>query len=281
MARLSNIERQIFEKLFNMSSGYVLNFSDNDFRGFIKNSVDIDIFDDKYVECGYSSGSKANRLRCFWDREPDELVYKLLKELLLHCEYICDVEDPELLKKAKQMVKSPNAVEEVLNDNLADEEKFLKHEFEDLDISSVGFEDSLSLIISSRIDEIKVCLGNKAYLASIFMIGSTLEGILLGIAFLNQNKYCQASSAPKYNGRVKNFDRWTLNDFINVSHEIGFLKEDVYKFSHALRSFRNYIHPFEQMSRNFNPDEHTAKMCWQVLRAAIHQLSINQGNAIN
>ena len=160
--------------------------------------------------------------------------------------------------------------------DLYDEEKFLKQEFEDLDISSLGLEDLISEIISTRIDEVKVCLGCDAPLASIFLIGSTLEGILLGIAFLNQNKYCQASSAPKYQGHVKSFKRWTLNDFIEVSYEIGFLKEDVYKFSHVLRNFRNYIHPFKQMSLRFNPDKHTAKICWQVLNAAIHQLSVSQ-----
>lgn len=276
MARLSNIERKIFEKLFHMDSGYVLDFSNNTFYDFIKNSVNINIFDDKYLDCDYSSGSKANRLRCFWDKEPNEIVYKLLKELLLYYEHIYGVEDPELLQKAKQMIEVPNSAEELLNNNLTDEEKFLKQEFEDLDISSLGLEDLISEIINSRINEIKICLGSEAPLASIFMIGSTLEGILLGIAFSNQNKYNRANSAPKYNRQVKNFDKWSLNDFIEVSYEIGFLKEDVYKFSHVLRNFRNYIHPFKQMNLRFNPDKHTAKICWQVLRAAIHQLSVNQ-----
>lgn len=40
-----------------------------------------------------------------------------------------------------------------------------------------------------------------------------------------------------------------------------------------LRDFRNYIHPYEQWSSGFNPDEHTALISWQVLKAAIHDLS--------
>jgi hypothetical protein len=48
---------------------------------------------------------------------------------------------------------------------------------------------------------------------------------------------------------------------------------DVKKFSHALRDFRNYIHPYEQMASRFNPDAHTAQICFQVLRAAISALS--------
>jgi len=38
---------------------------------------------------------------------------------------------------------------------------------------------------------------------------------------------------------------------------------DVKRFSHALRDFRNYIHPYEQWRNAFNPDEHTALICYQ------------------
>ncbi|MCY4317652.1 MAG: hypothetical protein OXE76_00405, partial [Alphaproteobacteria bacterium] len=51
------------------------------------------------------------------------------------------------------------------------------------------------------------------------------------------------------------------------------LKLDVKKFSHGLRDFRNYIHPYEQMVSGFTPDEHTAKVCFQVLRAALESLA--------
>jgi hypothetical protein len=68
--------------------------------------------------------------------------------------------------------------------------------------------------------------------------------------------------------------KWIIaNDFINVARDLNLVGEDVKKFSHALRDFRNYIHPYQQMSSNFNPDEHTAQICWKVLQAAITQLS--------
>jgi uncharacterized protein with HEPN domain len=83
-----------------------------------------------------------------------------------------------------------------------------------------------------------------------------------------------AKGSPKdKTGKVKYFQDWCLSDFINVARELNLLGEDVKKFSHALRDFRNYIHPYQQMSSNFNPDEHTAKICWQVLQTAIIQLS--------
>ena len=68
---------------------------------------------------------------------------------------------------------------------------------------------------------------------------------------------------------MKQFHEWTLSELINVAHDLGLLKPDVQKFSHGLRDFRNYIHPYQQMASGFKPDEHTAKLCFQVLKAAL------------
>jgi hypothetical protein len=270
MSNLNNLQRKIFEKLFNMKSGYVLDFSDSEFQEFIKNSVDIDIYDDKY---NYASGSKANRLRCFWNEESDQIVYRLLNELLEYYEHVYEFHEeknPNLLNKAKKLLVSPNI--HSMETDFNNEENFLKQEFEDIDIFSLGLESNLNPIIQGRINEIKICLKNNAPLSSIFLIGSTLEGILLNFALLNKNEYIEADSAPKYKGKVKEVHKWTLNNLIEISYELGYLKKDVEKFSQHLREFRNYIHPYKQMSSKFNPNKHTAKICWQVLNAIIYQL---------
>lgn len=72
------------------------------------------------------------------------------------------------------------------------------------------------------------------------------------------------------------FQEWTLSNFIDVSYDIGLLGLDVKKFSHVLRDFRNYIHPYMQMSSRFSPDIDTAKISWQVLQAAISDLIKNK-----
>lgn len=87
-------------------------------------------------------------------------------------------------------------------------------------------------------------------------------------------EFNQAKSSPKdKSGKVKQLQEWTLSNFIDTAHEIGLLAEDVRKYSHSLRDFRNYIHPYEQMSSSFDPDIHTAKISWQVLKAALFQLT--------
>jgi hypothetical protein len=175
-----------------------------------------------------------------------------------------------LFKKLdKIIVEEPKETPEIKEDD------FLKQEFTNLNIDALGLETSISEIVKLRFNEIEICLQNNASLSSIFLIGSTLEGILLGIALLTPQKFNQSTSAPKDKdtNKVKQFHLWTLSNLIDVSSEIGLLKQDVKKFSHILRDFRNYIHPYEQMSSKFNPDKHTAMICWQVLKAVIYQIS--------
>jgi hypothetical protein len=156
------------------------------------------------------------------------------------------------------------------------EDEFLKREFQEVPIESIGLDGSVTEILRLRISEIEKCLSSDAPLSVIFLAGSTLEGVLLGIALKYPKEFNLAKSAPKdKEGKVKRYPEWTLSNFIDVAYEIGLLAEDVKKYSHTLRDFRNYIHPFQQMSSRFNPDKHTAKISWQVLKAALFQLSKN------
>ena len=102
MSSLSYLEKSTLEKLFEMGSGYVLNFSNHTFDMFVGSSTGKDIRGDEYV---LGSGSKANRLRAFWDKEPDHVVAKLLGDLL---DYI---EHEEIEYKPKRMAAARGIVE--------------------------------------------------------------------------------------------------------------------------------------------------------------------------
>jgi hypothetical protein len=155
------------------------------------------------------------------------------------------------------------------------EDDFLKKEFDEISIDSLNLDGVITDILNARLNEIKKCLLADAPLSILFLCGSTLEGVLLGVASKNIERFNRSNSAPKdKDGKVKQLWDWSLNSLIDVSFEVGLLKEDVKKFSHSLRDFRNYIHPYQQLSSNFNPDKHSAKISWQVLRAALYQLSI-------
>ena len=154
------------------------------------------------------------------------------------------------------------------------EDEFLSKQFEDIPIDKINLETQLLEIVKYRIEEIKKCFLADASLGVIFLTGSTLEGILLGVAQANPRKFNESNAAPKdKEGKVLQLPLWTLNQLINTSHELRYIGEDVKKFSHSLKDFRNYIHPYQQMISNFYPDKHTAQICFQVLKAVLFQLS--------
>jgi hypothetical protein len=151
------------------------------------------------------------------------------------------------------------------------EDEFLKREFSDIPIVEIGLEGAVSDVLEWRIKEIEKCYVADAPLAAILLAGSTLEGILLGVATKYPKQFNTSRASPKdKNSKVKPFQEWSLSSFIDVARELGLIHVDTHKFSHALRDFRNYVHPYEQMASGFTPRQQTAKICLQVLKAAIH-----------
>jgi hypothetical protein len=79
MADLTAQEKRSFERVLGMGSGYVLNFSNRTFDEFILDTTGREIYNTKY---DYGSGSKANRLRGFWNEESNAVVARLLGAML-------------------------------------------------------------------------------------------------------------------------------------------------------------------------------------------------------
>lgn len=184
-------------------------------------------------------------------------------------------------KEVKFVKASDKDFEPVNEVNEVKEDDFLKREFSEISLDKLELDGVITETLNLRFEEIKKCLSVKAPLSVIFLSGSSLEGILLGIASKYPREFNQSKASPKdKEGKPFPFHQWTLSNFIDVAHEVGLLKEDVKKFSHSLRDFRNYIHPYEQVSSRFNPDEHTARISWQVLKAALFQLSEQKLNKI-
>ncbi len=276
MANLTSVDKIKLEKLLGMDSGYVLDFSNRSFQEFIFTSSKINIYNSKYDN---ASGSKANRLRAFWEKEPDGIVGKLLDEILEYWKTRKVISGQKIESNERNLYNECLGVVDRLigrkktNQEEITEDEFLNKEFRQISIDKLGCEGIIKSILEQRLEEIKKCLKAKAPLSVVFLCGSTLEGILLSVALGKPKEFNCSPAAPKKDEKVLEFYAWTLSNFINVAYSIGLLKEDVKKFSHALRDFRNYIHPYEQLSSRFAPDEHTAKICWQVLQAAICQLS--------
>ena len=272
MSSLSDIAKRYLERLLGMGGGYVLDYSDATFEEFFR-SFKVDIHGPKYQTYGTS---KAKKMRAFWEREPDILVGQALSEMLdsyvAGCELEGNAPDETLLRRCREIVarltgEKPQAVEN-------NEAGFLDREFSIPNLDRLPVDGQVAPILAARIDEARKALVAKAYLSVVFLCGSVLEGALLGAAQADPARFNRAGCAPKGDDdKVRPFHSWTLAQFIDAACEIGLIGLDVKKFGHGLRDFRNYIHPYQQVVSGFTPDEHTAKVSFQVLKAALANLA--------
>ncbi len=139
---------------------------------------------------------------------------------------------------------------------------------------TLGLEPGIGELLGRRWDEAQKCVDSKSFLAATIIMGSMLEGLLLGVCQRYPKEANTTPCTPKdSSGKVLKFHEWSLSQMIDVAHHAGWIDLDVKKFSHSLRDFRNLIHPYEQMLTGANPDSDTCKISWLVVQAAVNDLA--------
>lgn len=142
--------------------------------------------------------------------------------------------------------------------------------------ASLNLDLGVGELLRDRWNEAQVCVDRKAYLAATILMGSLLEGMLFGVLQRKPKEANQATNAPKDSktGAIKHFSAWTLSEMIDVAHNLGWINLNVKKFSHALREFRNLVHPYAQLATKAQPDNDTCQISWLVVQAAVNQLAL-------
>jgi hypothetical protein len=139
---------------------------------------------------------------------------------------------------------------------------------------TLGLEPGIGELLGRRWDEAQKCVDSESFLAATIIMGSMLEGLLLGVCQRYPKEANTTPCTPKdSSGKVLKFHEWSLSQMIDVAHHAGWIDLDVKKFSHSLRDFRNLIHPYEQMLTGANPDSDTCKISWFVVQAAVNDLA--------
>lgn len=143
------------------------------------------------------------------------------------------------------------------------------------DFLSLGLKPELVESLKKRWEEAQRCDKAGAHLSAIIMMGSILEGLLLGVFEQDPETANKGRRGPP-----KKFSDWKLAEMIDVARQGGWFDLDVQKFSHALRDFRNLIHPSHQVQQKTYPDADTCRISWEVVQAAVNDLvSKNQQDA--
>lgn len=263
-----NAVKQMLEDIFEMSSGYVLDFNNGTFASFVQSCLGFDPYS-RY------DGSKAVILRQIWQNETFADVAKLNVDLVNRWKLIKLKADEDPTKYEIHVLETVTELfsfseKTTLDVDLdVDDLDFLESDFSAVDLTSLPRELTAMQVIASRLAEIDRALEADAPLAVIFLVGSTLEGLLAELAQAHAATFTASQVAPRTRGNVKPLDTWTLSELIGVSRALGVLSEDVAKHADQVRNFRNYIHPRQQLRESFEPRMETARIAQQVLRAAL------------
>lgn len=269
LAKLDNQTKRKLEHLFGMRSGYVLDFSNDSFADFVETAINIDPYR-KFDP----TLSKARLLRKIWETEDATTVRRLNSELLEHwytTERFSDVEisqnDLSIYEDLLEQYGEPDS-------NLSAEGlEFLNKDLGEIDFTSLSKELTAQDLTSDRLREIELCVNAGAYLAVMFLAGSTIEGLLLEVAEKNVMEFEGAASAPRdKRGKALATRQWGLSSLITTSRELGLLSDDTERFAHHIRNYRNYIHPRQQAKQSFQPKRETAEIAFQVVKAVLRDL---------
>lgn len=149
-----------------------------------------------------------------------------------------------------------------------------KFEEQDIDIkifqppnfSRMGLEVGIDSLLEERWKEVQKCVEVEATLAATILMGSMLEGLLLGVFNKFPRIANSCENAPKAGGKVKKIWEWNLNEMIEVAHSLGMITFTAKKYNHTVREFRNLIHPYHQLSQGATTDITTCEISWKVVK---------------
>lgn len=153
-----------------------------------------------------------------------------------------------------------------------------QHAFEEPapDFSPLVSDPAMRLILDRRWDETALCLRAGANLAATVMMGGLLEALLL--SRLNhmgdKSPAFAAASAPKNKktGKAAELKLWKLQDFIEVAHELGWIRQSGRDVGHVLRDYRNYVHPAKEHSHGMTISADDASMFWILFQSLANQI---------
>lgn len=114
----------------------------------------------------------------------------------------------------------------------------------------------------------------QAWLSTVIMLGSLLEAALLAKCQEGDAIAKASASAPKSKGVAKDYEWWSLSDFLAVAEENNWIHQSRNDFADILRDYRNMVHPYNAYRRNYRVDRSMATICWEVVKAALADLGV-------
>lgn len=144
------------------------------------------------------------------------------------------------------------------------------------DFSTLIADGQMQNILRRRWIECIDCINAGAPLAATVMMGGLLEALLLARVNHEPNKALvfKANTAPKdkTTGQTLSLKDWGLRNYIDVAHELGWISQSAKDISAVLRDYRNYVHPYKEMSHGITLEKSDAPILWEVSKSITAQI---------
>lgn len=121
-------------------------------------------------------------------------------------------------------------------------------------------DEGLRKIIERDYEEIQRAVSARCWKSVMILCGGAIEAILLDCLSQNIEKSSLAKSAPK-----GNIERWSLEELIKVSRELELIEPGVDRLSQSVRTYRNLVHPSNELTNRLKVGAEEAKIALEVL----------------
>jgi len=140
--------------------------------------------------------------------------------------------------------------------------------------SALATQQEMQDVMTRRWHECATCLNAGANLAAVVMMGGLIESLFVSKAnhLPDKSVLSKAKRAPQKKGKPIPFQVWTLNHYIEVGHELGWIGDIAKSVSGSLRDYRNFVHPQAELSRGHTIESQDASLLWAVTKAVVREL---------
>lgn len=123
--------------------------------------------------------------------------------------------------------------------------------------------------------EAQLCM-NCSYKSVVVLCGGIVEAVLIYKLSQGKRKANAITQFRKQYPKAKNsgdINSWSFEQLINIAKQVKLIDEGIRLNLHAIRNFRNFVHPYREIKSTSSPDSHLATIA---LESAMHLVGLNK-----
>lgn len=133
--------------------------------------------------------------------------------------------------------------------------------------------DQMRPLLESDWVEVRSAYGSQAWKAAVLLSGGIIEGLLLDALLPRETEAKEAIGRIREKKKVRRIETWDLIDLVDVARELGLLRGATSHLGHAIREFRNLIHPGKSLLTGKQVTRREAELAINSVEVVLQDLS--------